>query len=350
MSRVKLVVFCVLALMATAVLAGDGHKDDEVTDDDPKSKQLGKRTRDVKLEIKDNKVSMESVSRTGKYKNKFQIEYSAEDGGNANSRVRVDMKAFTRSDDSDTKFRFQLKFEGIVEYKEVDGVAGLSSGDTVRSTLAIRGVDFRKDSSIKDPISNEDLLVFHGTSGDGVFTIRGYLNPVEFKARNTSTVPPQFHKFDIIINDFPYNDSTTSRLALIAKVRASQHDASRSKDDDGVERTGEASSKTKQVTFGENAIPFALFAWVNTVTINQDGNNTANVITSPMTIDQQDTDGASSGDINKLVAFSFDSIAPSNIEWDPEVGMGPGSVSAGGRVLPAFVLVLLSVVAAIFFA
>jgi len=304
-------VIAILLVCAFAAVAFGGDADEE--------------KREVKMDFSSNSVKYESKTQLGKTKNKYQVQYDAEDG-----RLRISFAAYAKDTDSTTEELFQVKFEVLQEYVETDGVPGLSSGDTLGRTYNLgKEAAQTKITFIRLPDgtawSGDAILNFEARTTDGVFVLRSYIAPVNITLGKLP-VAPDTNKFDIFINNFAFTLSN-SRLAIIAKVRSKDRQGYRAKDSDGVDTTTVPSKRKTEVNFGVAALPFARFTWATTCTVPV--NASADIITSAFVVDVNDTD-RDADESNKRVAFSIDSVQPSSVFWDPAVGMGASN--GAGRI------------------
>jgi len=149
---------------------------------------------------------------------------------------------------------------------------------------------------------------------------------------NGVVVLPSSHKFDLVLTQ-SWTRTAGSRLALVCYIQTTTGDgvsptAGNDASASGGSQAG-SSNMTTSVAFGDAALPFATFDWAATVTYNGVPTNVANVITSTFDAQPRGADLPATDSLTR-VAFSFDQVDATSIEWDPVLAMGSGSVGTTG--------------------
>jgi len=285
--------------------------------------------------------------------NQFQVEYMA----NPSNQFSLETRSKQIIGDAISTFKMDLRFKALYEYIEVDGIPGLSAGDnnTANHPINIGQVTIVQLPNTTDS-SNNVIYNFLGsspntTSGVPVFQIRGRMVSVQTVV-NGVTIVPSSHKFDLILTP-TWTPTAGARMALACYI-------------DVVSGTGFSTSNssaagqtvTSTVHLGDPNFPTINFNWVPTVTING-GSTSANVIVGSFMVPTQTADQPTDPNTNrKIVYFSFDTLAPTRVEWDPSVSLGSGSIvnstttgaapraaTTGGGVVVMLGLALLSMLA-----
>jgi hypothetical protein len=214
----------------------------------------------------------------------------------------------TQSKDSN-KFKYMLRLGKLIEYQDNNGIDGFQpSGDKLVQTWSFANADpFTNWQRTID--SNTGAHVY--TISNGVFTFAARISANTFMMGNDQIYPDDL-KFDIFINNFPYQTNGESYLALVGWVQ--------SKLDIAVSE----GSNNKLALGGSDAA----ITWVTNCDL--DDHTDCNVVLGaayddPDSCKDDSFDHESSnGDNVKATIWSFvdDGGHPDSISWDPKLQNG----------------------------
>jgi len=181
--------------------------------------------------------------------------------------------------------------------------------------------------------SNNTVKHFQGVSTDGVFKLIGHISGGAFNSSAGMVAPISF-KFDIVIDGSKFRwKLNDSKLALIASVMSDVESGSLLLNETGHDLSELGGQTAHTILIGEHVKPIGFFQWVRNVTLSDEngGNSTANIIVSPLSRHSEYEDMNEDGSYGPLgqfsadLAFSVDAVQPQLIEWDPVIGVGKSS-------------------------
>lgn len=250
------------------------------------------------------------------YYDSIDVEASGDD-----ARLEISWGVFawnisTNKTNYHSSFSFRVRLFELIEYEPAVGAPtnGFSSDSTVCQTTSIDGSMFKWKSKSM-PHGNTTLTKITGT--DGLLSLVSYI-PVELEEEieahsfelNGTTINPRTFKFDIDLNLEDYDWSSKCkhpRLALVALFKSDfpiDHTAR------NLIHFGEAEIEDYHFTIG-------LFSFTPNVTVNHD--IAVPLISSSLkaTFDADDEVEDESLTFVSRAIFSFDSVKPKSIHWDP---------------------------------
>ena len=183
----------------------DDSDHDGVNDDD---EDHNKRV--IEVEIQDEEAEINSKFESGGIENEIKIVVKEEDDS-----LRVKFQYETEIGSNETELEFSVRFFEIIEYVDnnTDNMFN-DSIDTIIQTYELG--DFQPIDYTLTNSDDGNLYSFVVSTVDNVFTAKVFASDEFLNVSNTIIAPTEA-KIDIIITDFPYNNSE-SALALNVKL------------------------------------------------------------------------------------------------------------------------------------
>jgi len=288
----KSLLFLFFAGLICFAFADGGSDDDDDMDVKPSTES------DTEAEFES---TFKGAGLDGKLKFKLEIE---------SNEVRIELRAFNSVGDDESAYRVRIGFSEIVEYTEVNGVAGFQPGeDTVDSTL--KAADLQYDA-ITCAETTPGVFTCTVQSKDGQLKVVAVITSVVTNAGGLPQKPTSV-KFTVDIN--LANRNVGSRVALITEVRTEEGEAPEVNDESEEEKSGFTDNKEKELVVGSGAISWSVVAV-------QNGLNITVINSGPIAIpDDSDDDDPEDSDSEEEIQliFSFDTTAAGLISWDPKV-------------------------------
>lgn len=231
--------------------------------------------RDVKFEIKENQVKIESELKIGEKKDEIKVEFDIED------KPKFKIEYQSESNTNEIKLEFSVIFYGLIEFidSNSDGIYNESDDQIVQKT-EFDSMEFLPIIyTTQKTETNTTIHIFNATAANGVFTVIFYVVG-EFTLIDGTLITPTEVKIDIGIHDFPYKDNS-SALALQIKLESETDYEEKSETED--EKQGYASNEYAAETTMNGFTGF--FSWSGQVLVD-DQNQT--VLTSPVEEDDID--------------------------------------------------------------
>jgi hypothetical protein len=279
------------------------------------------------MNIQDKGVSLNSVANEqGKKGNTNKLEFHLAAEGSSQLRFRA--KYFFDQGDSQAKMNFRVSFESLLEFRELGSpFDGFTEGvDTLVQEIVFKG-DRWSFAQIEDQTDEDGTVVsgFKATyteSGGELFQMVCRVSASEYSVGDHHLSPDSM-KIDILIPKFQYKQNGTY-LAVLAKVQSAYSFAFQG-----------------QSVSAENKGAQAFLNWEDKVTINGVG---ATVMASPFKECDAapDTEGDPKEQATR-VYFSFNAKNPSNIVWDPTLGLSAASPLQVSLALFFFVALFLTI-------
>jgi hypothetical protein len=310
--------------VALVLMACVAHAKDDPNDRQDADHPENDAERDVDIKLKGSSVEIDSDQKVGKDKDKFQLSVNFN-----GTPLQLDMRRFSKINDTNAGFQFRIRPYLVMEYVDVDGIAGYNAGaDTACTVYLIRGQDCSRGSLSVGSIGGVTASSFDVFTSNNVFRITttvagGGGQPSKKLVKDGRSITPTSAKFDIAINAANFNYSCpNSMLTLLMKVKSKQ--TSKTVSDN-------TSGKSKAVQLGTAATPLGFFTWADTVQVNG-GSVNASIAVSAWT-DDTNSDGRGetdldSGEAAKRAWFSFLAVRPQTLFWDPEIGYADSTVTS----------------------
>jgi len=215
--RFDLILALILSLLMVLIYPGlvsSESSDDDMDEVDDEEEDLN--SRDVDVEIEDGEVTIESIFRVGEKKDVLKTRVRT-DGD-----LRFEVTFKESENDSETIADLDLRFEELLEYEDLDK-DGLFDPEVDDFIASIEFEDLIYDPielDLRETIDGEVERIIRITTTDGMFGL--VLHAVgDFARLESGLLAPTEVKFDILINDFPFEEDNTA-LALLFEVSSNQ--------------------------------------------------------------------------------------------------------------------------------
>lgn len=293
----------------------DDHSDEETTEtehetetqDDGTDEKFKEKSdafeREYRLEKENNEFKLESEAKAGTQKDKIKIEFKA--GGN--DELEFDLKYSTEIGDNETELRFRVKIDKLVEFVENGTEPGFQPGEEIQEVRL-------GDIGWKDLVytTENQVEVITAETMDGVFKLIIRYSPTLINERNF-TLTPNSIKFDVLISNFDFQ-ANNSQLAVETKLKTV------------AKLEYKVQSFEEEQGFSEQEQEMALdageykgyFSWAEIAIA--DGNTVA-VIPSETFDASDEEDDLDVGESASKMYFAFNATTPSEIVWDPKIGV-----------------------------
>ncbi|MHA1228551.1 MAG: hypothetical protein ACTSPV_17620 [Candidatus Hodarchaeales archaeon] len=253
---------------------GDAEIKDE-DDDGIDDEEEEVNEREVKFEVQNDQVKIESELRTGETRDKIKIEFET----SSEPKFRYEYRSRTEMIDFDLEFKVRLY--GLIEYVDSnsDGIYN-ESDDQIVQEMKFESMEFLPIEYTEQKTgTNTTIYIFNTTTTDGVFNVIFYVVG-EFALIDGMLNTPTEIKIDIGIHNFPYkNDSSALALQIKLESKTEYEEENESED----EKKGYASDESAVETTINNFTGF--FSWSNQVLVD---NQNQTVLASPVQEDDID--------------------------------------------------------------
>ncbi len=285
------------------------HKDGEKTAEQEKE-QHDAFGRQVEVQNSTNNFQIESVSKVANRKDKIEVEFQVHKGDSPEFKFSYK----TEANSTQTKFKFRVDFNKIVEYKNLNGSAYNGTGAV--STYDLSNATWSPLSTVVDQYGTYTITA---STSDNVFTLVIHVASQIVKKDNV-TITPNALKIDVKINNYAYKGTQTS-LALGTKIKTT---ATQRVENSSYDEENHFASNEKELNMTQAGVS-GFFSWANWV--YADGKN-ASVLTSKFQNISSEEHDLSVGEHASRVFFSFNAIQPKKVFWDPKIGVVSQSTSA----------------------
>jgi len=275
----------------------------------------GEDRSNVTCSANSNGIVLKSESETDTTRDRIEIDIEVSSSGGSAKNLLARLQAFSSVSGTQAEIDFRVKFSQLIEYLEVDGVAGYSSNDTQGAVLNLGDESYTYSILADQALGSSVVKVVRASSTH--FTITGKMGSALFNDSGVFAITNSI-KIDVDISNFGYTLGSQARLALVLGVVSDKTQAKTQSHDDGQPHV----DSEKINVHGDSAQgPVdAFFSWATTVDVTAPA-ATAPVIASPLTVVANDQDDGDNQDHHQII-FSFDALAPTTIHWDPLIGLG----------------------------
>jgi hypothetical protein len=252
---------------------------------------------------------------------------------NTNGRPDIKINFFNRIADAETGDSsaawkgFRVWFQRVVEYREVNGVAGYQPGRNNLTDDYPGNIDFLGSKSWQPITETQETL--EGGAVVHTFTAKSTDNVVEFgfhfttdyiEGENSTRLVPHSGKFTFAVNNYVYSDPQAEGLALRVFVIARGGVRNKTKADSDTELNLTYKSGVN-VGNEQGDYENSFFTWDDFVT-DSDGNRVT-VYNHQLSLDSERSDVTGLVDAQLHATTIWFSIPgrPTTFEWDPEVGI-----------------------------
>ncbi|MHA2089719.1 MAG: hypothetical protein ACW98K_02570 [Candidatus Kariarchaeaceae archaeon] len=311
----------------------ENHTDDHTDEEEEKSlEKVLKRRLDV--DIEDDKIEIKSELESGDNKDKFEVEFDV----GSSDEAEFDLRYYTETSAAETKLRYRVKFEGIIEFREnVTGNSTQFDGYQKGEEVSFYEIGKTGWNDLAYSLNSAGMYTITAKTSDNVFTLTMFIAESVVHLENNSFTPNSV-KIDIGITNFPYSENNTS-LAIQTQVKSEAEQSIRSETEDEENDFAEEESEIRLKS--SNAEGY--FSWVEYA--NADSLQVP-VLASSLA-DSTDDEDLEPGESSSRIYFSFAVSDANDIVWDPKIGVtSQGALallSADGTdaSLPGFELVLI---------
>jgi hypothetical protein len=280
----------------------EDEEDEEDEDDDDDGVDNDKESayeREIETDSDDYQFKIKSSLKNGENKDKFELDFDVGESDQA----EIELKFETKAGSNETELEYRVKFDEIVEFID-EGAPGYQNESLLtRYEIGKSGWELIEFSNNL----TSGLITIKATTSDGVFTLIMRLAN-NFMQEDNVTLSPNSLKIDVLINDFDFN-STVSKLAVKAILKTEFEVEVDDVSEDELE--GIASDETEVGVSSATASGY--FSWSDLAMV--DG-QLINVISSSLS-DSSDEEG----EVSSKMYYTFNTTAPTNILWDPKVGV-----------------------------
>ncbi len=278
-------VILVMSAFAAPVVAHDD--DDDGVDDE--IEHLNER--DLHIDVEPYEVELKSVLVDENKVHEIEVEMDAED------KIVVKFEFSTHNATAEPEIEVSLVFREIIEFSDDNGNGAFDDGDDEVSSFDLRDTEYDEiDYFTRTTDDGETEHVISSQTSNGVFKV--VMHAVEdFAVIESGVISPSEVKLDLIIEDYPYQESGT-QLALLSKLEThleiEEHHEDDSDDDDDEDEVHISSPDAE-----------AFFSWANNATV--DG------VVTPVEVTIEPDSGG------KKIYFTYE--RGDSINHDPKLGV-----------------------------
>jgi hypothetical protein len=212
-SALTLSIVMLVSLLSGTVLAAGGPPDGTGSGDDGMGPGgPGPGPRHMNVDVEPYRAQVRTTLKNGQ--DGDEIGYDIE----TQNQLRIQLRFQSEGGDTQKAVRMTVAFQRIVEYEDDDGDGELGAGDEVVSTYDLEGAEYGQlQYQTRETLDGKDEEVITASTSDGVFTMVSHFVQTQARIRS-GELAPNWVKMDFIIEDYPYQ-RTTTRLALRTQLQ-----------------------------------------------------------------------------------------------------------------------------------